>query len=297
MVSSAAAGPRSRANALASSTAQGQERCRRRIDAAGVADDPGGDMPAAGSAGSWARPRPASPSSSSAWVQTVRSWAARTSSSQTALRRHRSKGRLARPVALAARMRSSTRARWRWRSSSRGQVRVGLVGEEDLEAVAVVVAEAQLGAGVGVLAAADRPGARRPGVQVDPAGQLAHLGAIAGLAVGVDRWGPGRARVGRGSPRGHGRRSASPARTRRRVVAQVPGQPGAGPGAVAADQDRLVPRGRWELGQGEVDQLDQILGGAGGRRCLAAAGRPAARREPGRGPGRPAAGGTRTMPL
>ena len=41
-----------------------------------------------------------------------------------------------------------------------GQVRVGLVGEEDLEAVPVVVAEAQLGAGVGVLAAADRPGAR-----------------------------------------------------------------------------------------------------------------------------------------
>jgi hypothetical protein len=44
-----------------------------------------------------------------AWVQQVRSWAARTSSSQARLRRHRSKGRLRSPVALAARMRSSTR--------------------------------------------------------------------------------------------------------------------------------------------------------------------------------------------
>jgi hypothetical protein len=65
-----------------------------------------------------------------------------------------------------------------------GQVGVGLVGQEDLEAVAVKVGEAQLGAGVGVLAAADRPGAFRPGVQVDPAGQLAGLGALARLAVG-----------------------------------------------------------------------------------------------------------------
>jgi hypothetical protein len=70
------------------------------------------------------------------------------------------------------------------------QVGVGLVGEEDLEAVAIVVAEAQLGAGMGVLSAADRPGVCRPGVQVDPAGQLAHLGAVADLAVDLDRWGP-----------------------------------------------------------------------------------------------------------
>jgi hypothetical protein len=38
-----------------------------------------------------------------------------------------------------------------------GDVGIGLVGEEDLEAVPVVVAEAQLGAGVGVLSSADRP--------------------------------------------------------------------------------------------------------------------------------------------
>src|SRR4029453_2701761 len=65
-----------------------------------------------------------------------------------------------------------------------GEVAVGLVGYKDLEAVAVVVGEAQLGAGVGVLTAADHPGARRPGVQVDPAGQLAHLGASADRPAG-----------------------------------------------------------------------------------------------------------------
>ena len=39
--------------------------------------------------------------------------------------RQRSNGRFCRPVALAARMRSSTRARWRWRSSSRARSRPG----------------------------------------------------------------------------------------------------------------------------------------------------------------------------
>ena len=43
---------------------------------------------------------------------------------------------------------------------------------------------------------------------------------------------------------------------------QVPGQPGAGPGAVAADQDRLLAWGHWELGQGQVDQLDQVVSAA-----------------------------------
>ena len=88
-------------------------------------------------------------------------------------------------------MRSSTRARWRCRSSRAGEVGVGLVGEEDLEAVAVKVGEAQLGAGVGVLSSADRPGARRPGVQVDPTGQLAGLGAVTNLTVGLHRGRPG----------------------------------------------------------------------------------------------------------
>jgi hypothetical protein len=67
------------------------------------------------------------------------------------------------------------------------KVGVGLVGEEDLEAVAVVVGETQLGAGMGVLPPADRQAARRPGVQVDPAGRLDHLGVGADLTVGIDR--------------------------------------------------------------------------------------------------------------
>ena len=41
-----------------------------------------------------------------------------------------------------------------------GKVMVGLVGEEDLEAVAIVVGEAQLGAGMGVLSARRSPGCR-----------------------------------------------------------------------------------------------------------------------------------------
>jgi hypothetical protein len=105
--------------------------------------------------------------------------------------------------------------------------------------VPVVVAEAQLGAGVGVLAAADRPGACWPGVQVDPASQLDHLGAMAELAVGVDCRGPGR--LGLGEDRladvGVDRHAHREPHT---LTAQVPGQPGAGPGAVASDQDRLV---------------------------------------------------------
>jgi hypothetical protein len=144
-----------------------------------------------------------------------------------------------------------------------GKVRVGLVGEEHLEAVPVVVAEAQLGTGMGVLSAADRPCTRWPGVQVEPAGQLAHLGAIAGLAVGVDRWGPALLRLG---PDGLAEVGVDrhPKGEPDLGVAEVPGEPGAGPGAVAADQDRLLSRGCWELGEGEVDQLDQIVGAAGG---------------------------------
>jgi hypothetical protein len=47
------------------------------------------------------------------------------------------------------------------------------------------------------------------------------------------------------------------------AVAEVPGEPGAGSGATIADQDRLASCGRWQLGQREVDQGDQIIGGTG----------------------------------
>jgi hypothetical protein len=103
---------------------------------------------------------------------------------------------------------------------------VGLVGEEHLEAVAVVVGEAQLGAGVGVLSSAEHAGTFRPGVQVDPAGQLAHLRAMAELAVGVDCWGPGC--LGLGEDRladvGVDRHAHREPHT---LIAQVPGELGA----------------------------------------------------------------------
>src|SRR6266511_3836619 len=143
-----------------------------------------------------------------------------------------------------------------------GQVRVVLVGEEDLEAVAVMVGEAQLRAGVGVLAAADRAGARRPVAKVDPAGQLAHLGALADLPVGVDRRGPGLLGLGAGRL-AHMLVDRHSEREPDLVVAQVPGEPGAGAGAVASHQDRLLAD-RGKLGEGEVGQLDQVSSAAGG---------------------------------
>jgi hypothetical protein len=51
-----------------------------------------------------------------------------------------------------------------------GDVRVLLVGDEALEAMPIEVGEAQLRAGVRALAAADQPGVRRPGAEVDLAG-------------------------------------------------------------------------------------------------------------------------------
>jgi hypothetical protein len=140
-----------------------------------------------------------------------------------------------------------------------GQVGLGLVGEEHLEAVAVVVGEAQLGAGMGVLASADRPRARWPVAQVDPAGQLAHLGIGTDLAVSV----PGCSPAGLGLDQDrlahmlvdrHAEGEADLA------LVQVPGQPAAGPGAVAAHQDRLGMGGNGELGQGQLDQCDQVTG-------------------------------------
>ena len=66
-------------------------------------------------------------------------------------------------------------------------------------------------------------------------------GAMAELAVGVDCWCPGR--LGLGEDRladvGVDRHTH---REPHILIAQVPGQPGAGPGAVASDQDRLVTR-------------------------------------------------------
>jgi hypothetical protein len=153
-----------------------------------------------------------SPSSSSVCNQQVRSWAARTSSSQTALRRQGSNGRLASPVALAAR----------------------------------------------TFLAADRPGARRPGGQVQPSGGLGDPGAISPAAVGVGRWHPcrrGQAEDGRADVGVDGQPDREPQPT----PVQVPDELAAGPGAVAAHQDpAAAPRPGGELGQRELQDGDVV---------------------------------------
>ena len=65
------------------------------------------------------------------------------------------------------------------------------------QAVPVVVSEAQLRTGMGVLRTADRLRVRRLSVQVDPAGQLAHLRAVVRQAIGIDRGRPGWLGLGR----------------------------------------------------------------------------------------------------
>jgi hypothetical protein len=99
-------------------------------------------------------------------------------------------------------------------------------------------------------------------VQVDPAGQLAHFRARADLIVGIDRWDP--ALLGLGEDRladmGLERRDHREPDT---LLAQVPDQPGAGPGAIRAHQHRLLVAAGGQLRQGEVDQLDQVIAGAG----------------------------------
>jgi len=55
-----------------------------------------------------------------------------------------------------------------------GDVGLGLVGQEDPEAVAVVIGEGELRAGVGALAADDQARALRPVGQIDQVGDLGH---------------------------------------------------------------------------------------------------------------------------
>jgi len=60
-----------------------------------------------------------------------------------------------------------------------GDVRVGLVGQDRLEAVPVMVGERQLGAGVWTFAAVDHPRSRRPGAEIDVSGELDDLPVLA----------------------------------------------------------------------------------------------------------------------
>jgi hypothetical protein len=68
-----------------------------------------------------------------------------------------------------------------------GDVRIGLVGDEDLEAVPVDVGEGELGAGVGFLASGDGPSPVGPAGQIDHVGDLGDVGAFAFVvAIGGD---------------------------------------------------------------------------------------------------------------
>jgi hypothetical protein len=116
---------------------------------------------------------------------------------------------------------------------------------------------------VGVFAAAAEPAALWPARQVHPAGQLGHLGALADAAVGIDGGLPGRLR--NGQDRGPDPLvQVEPDREGHTPCTQVADQTVAGAGGVGTDQHRLVPRGRGELREREIGQLDQIGGGVGG---------------------------------
>src|SRR4051812_19706819 len=108
----------------------------------------------------------------------VRSCASSAASSHAWLAVKAENGRFSRPVLLSARTRSSNDRVVAVTSFQSSQVRAGLVGDEALKAVPVEVAKRQLGAGMGTLAAADQSRARRPRVEADVAGQLAHPGAV-----------------------------------------------------------------------------------------------------------------------
>ena len=202
-------------------------------------------------------------------------------------------GRVARPVALAARMRSSTRARWRCRNSK--VLRSGwLVGEEDLEACPSRSVKRSWAPG---WASSRRQIARVPTGQewrsIQPVSSPTSAPwrtwpspSIAGIQVA---W------AGRGSPRRGGRQSACPPRTPRRARAGAkrtgcwPRRCRFGPGPAGHSRRRGAGPGR-----GRPARSDHRWHQRG--RCLAAGSQPAAHLGPCRGPGRPAAGGTRTIP-
>jgi hypothetical protein len=98
--------------------------------------------------------------------------------------------RFSSPVSLAQRIRSSTRRTAAVAQLERGDVRVLLICEEAREAVPVGVGEAGLGAWVGALAADDQAGRLGPARQLDVRRQLRHPGALALLALSVDRRSP-----------------------------------------------------------------------------------------------------------
>jgi hypothetical protein len=131
----------------------------------------------------------------------------------------------------------------RWRASSTaGSGRVGLVGDEDLEAVAGLVGEGQLvpGARVGPLAAADRPGALWPArTGKIQRGKLGDPGAPAGSAIGIQGRLP--RLLGQGQDRLLDALVAVEPDRELQLAADQFADDGVGRASgVAADQDRLV---------------------------------------------------------
>jgi hypothetical protein len=111
-------------------------------------------------------------------IQAVISQASATTAHQIRFWSRSRRGRLARPVSFAARIRSSQRARRRWRSSRSGSWGAGPagggVGGERGDPVPVHVGDPQLGAEVGPFLADDDPHPGRPVVlgQVQQVGQF-----------------------------------------------------------------------------------------------------------------------------
>ena len=129
----------------------------------------------------------------SSWVQVSSSAASWTSSSQIWFLANACSGRLVRPVSFRPRMRSSARARSRWRTSrSASRPPMVLVAKTVMRQPSVV-GDAQLGAGMGTFPAGDDPHSRWPADEGrgQPSGQLGDLGAVSGVAVGVECFAPG----------------------------------------------------------------------------------------------------------
>jgi hypothetical protein len=183
----------------------------------------------------------------SSWVQAVMSPARATTACQIRFWSCPCGGRLRRPVSLAARMRSSTRARQRWRSFEVGELPAraagGGVGGKRGVAVPVGVGQAQLRPGMWPFAADDHAHALRPARQ-------RHRRA----ARRARRPGPGSGRTDR---------------VRQALVVQPVQQLMRGAGAVDPHEDLPAgpvpgPIGR-ELTQRGADHRDVIGGGVASR--------------------------------
>ena len=175
-------------------------------DLALAVDDPGGGVPAAGSAASSVRLVPGQRCRRVVWVQAIRSAAVNASCSQTALIANSRDGKRPIPVCLTALTRSSTWAWARCRASRNASWPVGGVGGHALVAPAVVgLHQADLGAGMGPFAADQDPHPLRParrGETGQQPGQLRDRGDRqpclvdrAGLSGRVDRGRPHRSRA------------------------------------------------------------------------------------------------------